>query len=81
MKNTIEENDLSDWEIKKIYNAKRKKVEIEEVFTEKWLDNYFGFKRLVGPSLSRNSYFDEKIESLNSIGELAKSNSILRSEV
>ena len=41
----MEENELSDWEIKKIENGKRKKVEIEEIFAEKWLDNYFGFKR------------------------------------
>ena len=45
LRGTIEENDLSDWEIKKIYDAKKKKVDIEEIFTEKWLDNYFGLKR------------------------------------
>ena len=67
----IEENDLSDWEIKKIYEAKKRKVDIGETHIEKWLDNYFELKR--GSTLrSKDSSFDEKMDSFNSMRDSGK---------
>ena len=80
-RNIIEENELSDWEVNKISDAKKRKADIEKVFTEKWLDNYFGFKRPATSSMSRKSSFEEKPESLNSIGEFSKNSSLMESEM
>ena len=35
-------NNLSDWDMQAIYNAKQNRIKQEKIFTkEKWLDSYF----------------------------------------
>lgn len=58
------ENNLSDWEIKAIMEAKEKHINGEELFKEKWLDQYFGIYRKQSiPSLNREMS-EEKVDDL-----------------